>query len=55
MNQITINELKSDFLEAIELLSVSAPQRLLVDEAVYWGRYHELMDKYRPQSEDDED
>lgn len=44
-----LNEVEIDLHEALELLAVAAPNRLLVDEDDFWDRNHRLMEKYYPE------
>lgn len=51
---MTLEEFKADFEEALELLQMAGPNRLLINEDEYWDRYNKLTDKYIPNEDEDE-
>lgn len=55
MSQITIQQLKIDFTESLELLRVSRPQNILIGDDEYWERYHKLIYKYFPEELDEDE
>lgn len=49
---VAVDNLSEDFCEALNLLSVAGPNRLVIDESEYWERFQKLRDKYSDSEEE---
>lgn len=51
---ITPKEILADLAECIFLLQHAGPNRLVIDEDVYYKRLHKITDKYIESEDEDE-
>lgn len=52
--KVTVNELLSDFEEAMTLLLMAGPNPLMINEDEYYERLTKLRDKYKEPDPDDD-
>lgn len=53
--RVSAQELIQDFNKALDLLQIAGPNPLLTDSDEYWDEFRKLMDKYRPQRDEEDD
>lgn len=53
--KVSPQELIADFNKALDLLQVAGPNPLVADSDEYWTEFQKLMDKYRPEQDEEDD